>query len=384
MMKTIAKIMALVFAAALVLPLFACGKKSDVETMLKREEVDEFNAELVAPYKLGESEETLKKGGYESYSGIEHHYMRYHSPSNQDVGYSCGTYELHYGEPDPKLELYVVGIRITPQGKTIQKNEDGSTTPVYTTSRSIFGIKVGDNIETARQILLGKGYTVIYEDTEKVTPNGLPKSREITFRKGVIMFSMGVERTDDISQISIWVPYYEPQIETFNSQSHLPADLGLQYSVLLNKDFAYAGKNQTSRKYETPDGSVAIMRGFPDYTDMMMTAEVSFTSDKYDVLGVKVGMTEDEAVNKLTALGCTEESGGIYTYNSVAAIKLEVSNGVVVRVAAVLRPSTDLSGITAEPMATKAPEGKDDKISGTIEGGDSAHRDSGLDGGKGN
>lgn len=382
-MKTIAKILALVLAAAFVLPLFGCGgKNNDSETMLKRAEVEEFNSELVAPYKLGASEEELKKGGYESYSGIEHHYLRYHSPNAQDVGYSCGTYELHYGEPDPNTELYVVGIRITPEGKTIRKNDDGTTTPVYTTSRSIFGIKVGDDIEAARKILLDKGYTLIYEDTEKVTPNGLPKTREITFMKGVIMFTLGVERTDDISQIAVWVPYYEPQIDNFNRQSHLPAELGLQYSVLLNKDFAYAGKNQTSRKYETPDGSIAIMRGFPDYTDMMMTAEVSFTSAEYDVLGVKVGMTEDEAVNKLLDLGCTSESSGVYSYNSIAAIKLEVKDGVVTRVAAVLRPSTDLSGVLDETTATTAPSGRDDKISGTIESGDSAHRESGIGDGK--
>lgn len=41
-----------------------------------------------------------------------------------------------------------------------------------------------------------------------------------------------------------------------------------------------------------------------------MTAEVSFTSTEYDALGVKVGMTLDEAENILTEAGCTKDSDG--------------------------------------------------------------------------
>ena len=59
------------------------------------------------------------------------------------------------------------------------------------------------------------------------------------------------------------------------------------------------------------------------------TAEVSFTSTEYDALGVKVGMTLDEAENILTEAGCTKDSDGLYVFGNVAAIRLTVENGTV-------------------------------------------------------
>ena len=359
-MKIVKRIICAAVATLMLLPVTAC-KKGGAQNMTQLDEIAELNSALVAPFKLGDSQKTLEKGGYEFARGVEHHYCGLHCQTSQDVYYFVGTYDMHYGEPDPNQELYVVGFRITPQGKTIQKNDDGTTTPVYTTSRSVFGIKVGSMIEDAKKILTDNGYTCIHEEAKEMT--GLPKSREVSFRKGAIVFSMAVERTDDISQIAVWVPYHDDQIEALNNQSNLPAKLGLIYSVLENAEFSYAGKNRTSRKYTTPDGCVAIMRGFPDYVDMNMTAEISFVSDKYNVLGVTVGMTEAEAVSMLESKGCKADAGGVYTYNSVVAIKLVVENGVVTRVAACLRPSTNLSNIdTGETEA-----GKEDSSSVSLE-----------------
>ena len=309
-------------------------------------EVVELNDNIEMPAVMGESESKLASIGFEYYSGAEHHLTRYRSTKAQDLIYTMSTYEMQYGEPDPSLELYVTGFRIMPENKTIEKNPDGSTYPVYTTSRSVFGIKLGDDIKQAREVLFKKGYEIIYEETKNET--GLPKTYEYSYRKGAVMISIGAERGDDISQMNVWIPYYDEDINALNKQSDLPADLGLIYSVVTNKDFSYAGKNSTSRRYETEDGCIAIMRGFPDYIDMSMTCEVSFTSDKYNVLGVKVGMTEDEARTALINKGCSRDSDNVYVFNAVAAVQLTVENGIVTRLAATLKPSTNITGIEVE------------------------------------
>ena len=308
-------------------------------------EVVELNAELQAPAVMGESQKNIERLGYESTGGVEHHLMTYRCKESRDVIYTLSTYEMHYGEPDKSTEIYVTGMRILPENKTIEKDKDGKTYPVYTTSRSVFGIKLGDDIEGAREKLLAKGYEILYEEPRK--EGGLPKTYEHSFRKGAVVISLGAENGGDISQMNIWIPYFDEEIGRINSMSHLPADLGITYSVMTNSAFTYAGKNSTSRRYETEDGCVAIMRGFPDLIDMGMTAEVSFTSDKYDVLGVKTGMTEDEARNILVEKGCTEENG-LFVFNSVAAVQLTVENGIVTRIAATLKPSTNLSNIDTD------------------------------------
>ena len=357
-------------AAALLLSACAvgCSGNKEASELASLAEVKEMNAELQMPFKLGVPEQKLKDSGFEMKSGIEHHIANYRSVAHQDISYTLGTYEMHYGEPDPNQELYVTGFRIVPLKKEIKKNDDGSTTPVYTTTRSVFGIKVGDDIATAKATLLAHGYEIILEEPKEMT--GLPRSRENTFRKGAIMFSMAVERTDDISQISIWVPYYNEDIALFNADSELPADLGLIYSVLKNPDFSYAGKTQTARRYTTEDGCDAIMRGFPDYIDMRMTAYVSFVSDKYDVLGVKVGMSTADAAARLVEKGCVEENG-YYYYKSVTAVKLESQNGIVTKIAACLRPSTNLSNIE---ISEEKPTESDPKTS-TIGGSDGGQGD---------
>ena len=304
------------------------------------EEVRQINETLRMPYPLG-TREAAFGSEFESYGGIPDHAEIFRSKDNLDITYTLSTLELKYGEPDKNTELIATGFTIRAANKTIIRNADGSTTPLYTTDRAVLGISVGNSIDKAKEKLLDAGYEQIYEETP--VDDGLPHSREFSFRKGIVIVSFAVETENDISSIRVWIPYRDKDIDALNKKSHLPADLGLFYSVMINPNFKYSGKNTTSRRYESEDGCVAIMRGFPDVKDAAMTAEVSFTSTEYDALGVKVGMTLDEAENILTEAGCTKDSDGLYVFGNVAAIRLTVENGTVARIAATLRPSTNLT-----------------------------------------
>lgn len=322
------------------------GKMSENNPLYALEEVRELNESLKAPFLLGMSESDVKSGGYEATdNGIEHHLMSYRCKDALDVSYTLGTRELHYGEPSEDTSLYVTAFRITPAGKTLKKNSDGSSTPVYETTRSVLGIKVGDYISEARQKLIDRGYEVVFE--EKFN-GGLPKTLDNAFRKGSVMITLGAESgLGDISQIYVWIPYDEPEINRFNERCELPVDLGNMYSIMMNPEFKYVQNSKTNvtRTYGAEDGSIAIMRGFPDYRDMSMTAEIGFISDKYHVFGVKCGMSETEARNLLLAGGCTEDESGYFIYNSIAAVRLTVENGIVTKLTACLRPSTNLTNI---------------------------------------
>lgn len=322
------------------------GKMSENNPLYALEEIRELNETLEAPFLFGMSESEVKKGGYEALEGgIENHIKTYRCKDAQDAIYTLGTRELHYGEPSKDTKLYVTGLRILPAGKTIQKNPDGSTTPVYTTTRSVLGIKVGDYITEARQKLIDRGYEVVFE--EKFN-GGLPKTLDNAYRKGAVMITLGAESgLGDISQIYIWIPYDEPEINRFNERCELPVELGNMYSIMMNPEFKYVQNSKTNvtRTYGAEDGSVAIMRGFPDYRDMSMTAEVGFVSDEYHVLGVKCGMSEAEAKELLLKGGCTEDSSGYFIWGSVAAVRLTVENGAVTKITACLRPSTNLTNI---------------------------------------
>lgn len=361
MKKNSVKRLAAIFAAALMLAsvVTGCddnkakqgenysGNMSESNPLYALDEVKELNANLEAPMLFGMSESEASKYGYELMeNGIENHLRTYRCKEAKDVAYTFGTRELYYGEPSKYTKLYVTAMRITPEGKTIEKNADGSTTPVYTTSRSVFGIKVGDYITDARKKIASFGYETVFE--EQFT-GGLPKTLDNAYRKGAIMITLGAESgLGDISSIYVWIPYDEPEINKLNERSNLPVDLGNMYSIMSNPAFKYVqnSKTSTSRTYASEDGCVAIMRGFPDYRDMSMTAEVSFITTDYDVLGVKVGMSEDEAKQALLAAGCSEDGSGYFIFNSVAAVRLTCENGVVSMISACLRPSTNLSGIT--------------------------------------
>lgn len=338
-----------VLLAAILLAAAACantadpGKTGENGPLDEFEEVRELNGALEMPLPLGASESEVRRKGFESFgSSVEHYLMRFRSADAKDVTYTVGTRELRYGEPDPSAGLYVTGFRVTAASSSVKKNDDGSTTVVYSSPRSALGVSVGDMIGEAREKLLASGYTALYEEPKR---EGLPKTYEHSFRKGVIVFTLGAENDGSISQLSVWIPYYAPEIDALNERSSLPAELGLIYSAVANPAFGYAGKDATSRRYEAEDGSVAIMRGFPDVIDMNMTAEVSFVSKEYSALGVSVGMAENEAREKLLAAGCTESEAGEFVFNALTAVRITAENGVVTGITAALRPSTNLAKI---------------------------------------
>lgn len=348
-MKKNVRAISLTIAALLLVSACFCitgCKKHEVKMTEKNnglyeyEEVRQINETLRMPYPLG-TKEAAFGSEFESYGGIPDHAEIFRSKDNLDITYTLSTLELKYGEPDKNTELIATGFTIRAANKTIIRNADGSTTPLYTTDRAVLGISVGNSIDKAKEKLLDAGYEQIYEETP--ADDGLPHSREFSFRKGIVIVSFAVETGNDISSIRVWIPYRDKDIDALNKKSHLPADLGLFYSVMINPNFKYSGKNTTSRRYESEDGCVAIMRGFPDVKDAAMTAEVSFTSTEYDALGVKVGMTSEEAERILTEAGCTKDSDGLYVFGNVAAIRLTVENGTVARIAATLRPSTNLT-----------------------------------------
>lgn len=321
-------------------------KMSEDNPLYALDEIRELNESLEAPFLFGMSESKVKNGGYEAIEGgIDNHIKTYRCKDAKDAIYTLGTRELHYGEPSEDTKLYVTALRILPASKTIQKNTDGSTKPVYTTTRSVLGIKVGDIITDARQKLIDRGYEVVFE--EKFS-GGLPKTLDNAYRKGAVMITLGAESgLGDISQIYVWIPYFEPEINRFNELCELPCDLGNMYSIMMNPEFKYVQNSKTNvtRTYGAEDGSIAVMRGFPDYRDMSMTAEVGFISEEYSVLGVKCGMSEAEAKSLLLAGGCTEDGSGYFIWGSVAAVRLTVENGTVTKITACLRPSTNLTNI---------------------------------------
>ena len=46
--------------------------------------------------------------------------------------------------------------------------------------------------------------------------------------------------------------------------------------------------------------------------------------------------------------GCKEESNGLFVYNSVAAVQLYIERGVVSRIAATLRASTNILNLDVD------------------------------------
>ena len=248
-----------VLIAAILLAAAACantadpGKTGENGPLDEFEEVRELNEALEMPLPLGASESEVRRKGFESFdSSVEHSLMRFRSADAKDVTYTVGTRELRYGEPDPSAGLYVTGFRVTAASSSVKKNDDGSTTVVYSSPRSALGVSVGDMIGEAREKLLARGYTALYEEPKR---EGLPKTYEHSFRKGVIVFTLGAENDGSISQLSVWIPYYAPEIDALNERSSLPAELGLIYSAVANPAFGYAGKDATSRRYEAEDGS---------------------------------------------------------------------------------------------------------------------------------
>ena len=104
----------------------------------------------------------------------------------------------------------------------------------------------------------------------------MPHSREFSFRKGIVIVSFAVETENDISSIRVWIPYRDKDIDALNKKSHLPADLGLFYSVMINPNFKYFGKNTTSRRY------AATLRPSTNLTDTAVSGDEATPSPVLD------------------------------------------------------------------------------------------------------
>ena len=189
---------------------------------------------------------------------------------------------------------------------------------------------LGDDITEAEKVFKKFGYDKLYEEINK---SNLPKSREFTFRKGILLISCSVESKGDISFIRVWTAMQNEFIDKVNAQSNLPADLGLHYSVYADPDFAYDSKTEQARIYKHKDGiTKCTLRGFPDARDMIMNADIYFENSQYDVFGAKTGMTADAAAEKLISAGCTAEADGenLYSYG-IIRIRLNTDDGNTVK-----------------------------------------------------
>lgn len=307
-------VFAAIFALAFCLSLIGCGGthnwtdgKDTPESNPLRDfaEVVEFNKNSVLPELMGTPRPELGNG-YELRSGVANHIETYLSSDNIDVAYTLGTREMHYSGGKAADELYVTGIRVRAMEKTYS-TVNGQSVANYVTSRSFLGVQVGNNYEDADAAFLSFGYSKIYEEPAQTT--GLPNSREITYRKGIVVISIAVERNGEISSMYAWIPYDTSEIEALLASSHLPAMLGSVYNCYGSTDpiFTYSSKNAdaTARIYEADDGSTAVMRGYPDSSDFIMFADLTFSDPKYDVDGARIGETFRECIDKLVAAGWT-------------------------------------------------------------------------------
>lgn len=352
MKKLFLRAAAAAIAALTLIGLVSCGKKTESGIKTSKDnpfyeyaEVRELNEALVLPFGFGETAEALEKGGFELMkNGIEGHSATYRSKDNKDIAYMLGKRDMAYGRHDKNAALYVMSVRISHEGKTIKKNADGTSTPVYTTRRSVFGIKVGDLLGDARKTLIDKGYEVVYEEPKE--EKGMPKTRENAYKKGIVYIVFGAESRDDISQIYIYIPYDDTDIQKLNALCELPAKLGSSYEITVNPEFKYVDKTAVERHYASADGSEAYMRGFPDYKDILLTAQVRVTADKYSVLGAKTGMSEAEARELFEKAGCVYDAdGGYYKFNSVCAVSMECEGGTVKALTAMLLPSSNMANV---------------------------------------
>ena len=161
-MKKNVRVISLAIAALLLVSACFCitgCKKHEVKMTEKNnglydyEEVRQINETLRMPYPLG-TREAAFGSEFESYGGIPDHAEIFRSKDNLDITYTLSTLELKYGEPDKNAELIATGFTIRAANKTIIRNADGSTTPLYTTDRAVLGISVGNSIDKAKEKLL--------------------------------------------------------------------------------------------------------------------------------------------------------------------------------------------------------------------------------------
>lgn len=300
----------------------ASGSATPESNMLKDyPEVVEFNKNSRIPELLGTPRNEMGNG-YVLRSGVVNHTETYLSSDNLDVTYTLGTREIYREGEAPASELYVTGIRVRTQDKKIV-TLNGKRTTQYITNRTVMGLKVGVDYNTAKEHLEKFGYELIYEQKSDST---LPTSREISYRKGIIIISIAVETGGDVSSFNVWIPYDTSEIDSLFENSHLPANLGLVYNCYASTDpvFQYYAKNEdnSGRVYKADDGSLAVMLGYPDLSDYIMCSQVSFSDSKYDVDGASPGMTFGECIQKLQAAGWTLYKDSSTLAKGIVTVKL--------------------------------------------------------------
>lgn len=316
---------------ALILPLSGCkggneltnGKDTPSDNPLAGyAEVVEFNKNSVIPELMGTPLAQLGSG-YELRSGVVGHIETYQSVDYKDVTYTLGTREMHFeGEADTP-SLYVTAIRILSTFKTVEQ-VNGSTVTNYNTERSFLGVQVGNSYETADEKFTSFGYTKLYEEEAGTT--GLPSSREVAYQKGIIVISLAVEANGDVSGMYAWVPYDTSEIDALLADSNLPCNPGLIYGCYGSADpvFRYAAKNEeaTARIYIADDGTNALMRGYPDRSDIIMCADILFSSERYDIDGASVGMTFRDCIDILVSKGWVLQKDSATLIKGMLCIKL--------------------------------------------------------------
>ena len=168
-MKKNVRVISLALAALLLVSACFCitgCKKHEVKMTEKNnglydyEEVRQINETLRMPYPLG-TREAAFGSEFESYGGIPDHAEVFRSKDNLDITYTLSTLELKYGAPDKNAELIATGFTIRAANKTIIRNADGSTTPLYTTDRAMMSESLSTEIERALNTLNGREKEII-------------------------------------------------------------------------------------------------------------------------------------------------------------------------------------------------------------------------------
>lgn len=317
---------------ALILPVSGCKDDEDEWTNGRNTpagnplsgyaEVVEFNKNSVIPELMGTPSSELGSG-YVLRGGVAGHIETYMSADYRDVTYTLGTREMHFEGEDTTPSLYVTAVRILSTFKTVEQVSGGTVTN-YNTERSFLGVQVGNSCEAAEEKLTSFGYSKIYEEEERTA--GVPSSREIAYRKGIIVISLAVEVNGDISGMYAWVPYDTSEIDAMLELSNLPCRLGLMYDCYGSSDpvFRYAAKNEdaTARIYVADDGTNALMRGYPDRSDIIMCADILLSSERYDIDGARVGMTFRECIDILTSKGWILQKDSATLVKKMLCIKL--------------------------------------------------------------
>lgn len=276
----------------------------DSNALKDYEEVVEFNAYSSVPELLG-TPRNLIGNNYILKNGVENYFETYLSTENLDVTYYVGSRNMIY-EPSATASLYVIGVRVRTQDKNIE-TVNGKRKVTYITDKYVLGMQVGIESEKACKTLEAFGYKKLYE--QPPITSGVSTSREISYQKGIIVVSMAVETSGEVSSFYAWIPYDTSKIEQAFDNSHVPAKLGLIYncygSPVTEFSFLQKTESNSARVYTAEDGSVAVMHGYPDASDMLMCTQVTFSSKDYNVDGATVGMTFRECIDKLTAAGWT-------------------------------------------------------------------------------